>query len=437
MKKHLLILGMAFSPLVFADNDLSQLQNLFEQGRSDQAYQHAQSIADQYEGDPRFDYYYGAAAIDAGDASNGVFALERVLLQEPDNNAARLELARGYYVLEEYARARQEFETVMENNPPESVSSKVEEYLDAIRLRESRYSTTSQLYFRTGFGTDSNVNAASSDNFLLTPIGNFIIRQPNNIQETDSTIGELELGANVVAPISKSLRFNIGTRLNAVHNADASNFNNEALDMFAGLNQRLGDHSWGLRLSHQAYILDSDFYRNASGLSLQYQYQLNPNQLIQSFVQGIQTDYDNTPNRDSETILYGASFIHQFTAPLNPVISASAYTGKERPEKNTAINRGLYGRDITGISLSSQLQLAQKTSLSVSTAWQKSKAPTGFLNSSIKKDEDYINYKLSLTQLLSKRWKTILSASRAENDSNINVSSYDRNRFMLNFIYEN
>ena len=29
-----------------------------------------------------------------------------------------LELARGYFILEEYARSRQEFETVMQANPP-------------------------------------------------------------------------------------------------------------------------------------------------------------------------------------------------------------------------------------------------------------------------------------------------------------------------------
>ena len=40
------------------------------------------------EGDGNFDYIYGVAAIDTGHASEGVFALERVLIQFPGDSKA-------------------------------------------------------------------------------------------------------------------------------------------------------------------------------------------------------------------------------------------------------------------------------------------------------------------------------------------------------------
>ena len=51
--------------------------------------------------------------VDSGHAGEGVLALERYLLQFPGNTAARVELARAYFVLGEYVRAREEFENVL------------------------------------------------------------------------------------------------------------------------------------------------------------------------------------------------------------------------------------------------------------------------------------------------------------------------------------
>ena len=71
-----------------------------------------------------------------------MFALERVLAAQPNNHSARLELARAYFILEEYARARQEFEAVLALDPPASVVSKIDRFLNAIRRKEGRYRTT-------------------------------------------------------------------------------------------------------------------------------------------------------------------------------------------------------------------------------------------------------------------------------------------------------
>ena len=63
-----------------------------------------------YEGTTDFDYYYGLAAIDAGELSKEIFALQRVLYRYPDFVAAELELARGYYLLGQNNLARDHFD---------------------------------------------------------------------------------------------------------------------------------------------------------------------------------------------------------------------------------------------------------------------------------------------------------------------------------------
>ena len=100
------LLSVLLPQIALAQYDLQELIRL--QGESaNAAFSYAQKHRAEQEGDPDFDFYYGVAAIDTGNVSQGVFALERVLAVQPNNHAARLELARGYFILEEYARARE------------------------------------------------------------------------------------------------------------------------------------------------------------------------------------------------------------------------------------------------------------------------------------------------------------------------------------------
>ena len=156
------LLSVLLPQYAFAQFDLQELIRL--QGESaSEAYTYAQTYRAEQEGNPQFDFYYGIAAIDTGNASQGVFALERVLAVQPDNHAARLELARGYFILEEYARAREEFELVLALDPPPSVVSKISRFLIAIRRNEGRYRTTGSGFVQFGLGNDTNVSSGPDD----------------------------------------------------------------------------------------------------------------------------------------------------------------------------------------------------------------------------------------------------------------------------------
>ena len=93
------------------------IQALLAKGDAKAAYALAKKHPDQL-GRPGFDFYFGIAAIDSGHAGEGVLALERYVITFPNNLEARLELARGYFVLGENQRAREEFSGVLKANPP-------------------------------------------------------------------------------------------------------------------------------------------------------------------------------------------------------------------------------------------------------------------------------------------------------------------------------
>ena len=439
-------LGLVLSQASLANADLDKLQSLFNSGQSLQAYEYGNNIQSQYEGDPRFDYYFGAAAIDVGHASQGVFALERVLIDDPSNNAARLELARGYFTLEELARSRQEFESILDSSPPKAVKEKVEQYLDAIRLKESRYQTSVQTNFRIGVGADDNVNVATDKTSYSIP--GISLSAPNtnasNLAQ-DSFVNELEAGINLNIPINARVSVFGGTQLQTNTYTDASDFNNQSLTMNAGIKHRTGQHLFTYQGFHQSYILNSDFYRNRAGLNLQYQYQLSQQRLLQAFTQASQSDHATSSAQDADLLLFGVNYIHQLNYHLSPTISASMYGGKERIQKSNANTQTLnsyFGRDFLGFSTAMQIQTTPKSSLHASIIYQDSEAPELFLaglnltqTPTEAKNDKLYSLKIKYTYLLNRHWKAEASANVSKNNSNIGLFDYDKNRLMLNFIY--
>ena len=88
------VLATSFS-VVQANDLLKQAQQLINQEKSGQAYALLLAEYESHAGSPQFDLLLGIAALNAGEPTQAVFALERVLALEPENARARAELARA------------------------------------------------------------------------------------------------------------------------------------------------------------------------------------------------------------------------------------------------------------------------------------------------------------------------------------------------------
>ncbi|MBY0269506.1 MAG: hypothetical protein K2X06_06525 [Burkholderiales bacterium] len=134
---------------------------LLDKGDAAGAYALGKNHPDQL-GNPQFDFFFGVAAIDSGRAGEGVLALERYVVNFPDNASARLELARGYFVMGDDQRAREEFNAVLNTKPPPAVAANIERFLDALRSRESAYRTTAGFLSKPDTVTTATSTAASA-----------------------------------------------------------------------------------------------------------------------------------------------------------------------------------------------------------------------------------------------------------------------------------
>ena len=140
-----------------------EMKVLIEQRKSADAYALGEKHPELM-GDPLFDYFFGVASVETGHTSMGVLSLERVLLNDPNNDLVRLELARAYYAQAEYIRAKDEFEAVKKNQPPAGVVSTINTYLDDIKAKEAQYKPAYGVFVELGMGYNNNVNAATAVN---------------------------------------------------------------------------------------------------------------------------------------------------------------------------------------------------------------------------------------------------------------------------------
>jgi len=413
--------------------NIDRLKSLLQSGQTVKAFNYASSEIADYEGTPEFDYYYAIAAIDSGHASEGVFALERVLSIDEGNYAARLELARGYFVLEEYARARQEFETVLTAAPPEEVVNSVQLYLDAIVTQEGRYKTTQTGFVEFGLGSDSNAN--SGPDIVSYDIGTFKVPLDINSREVDDSFNDLKLGYKISTPVSPGTSYFLALNADFHENTDNSQFDTRTYTLGTGFKFLEGESAFTLDLLLQQFELDGDNYRSLTGLNSSWLYNLTEQSAAQVYLQLSKLDYELLETRDANTISLGSSFSKKLSVKFSPVLIAGLYLAQDDPKLNTAAARESTERDYYGIQLATILGLSNSVSAKLSLRYQDTQYEV--TNSLIgkKRQDDYFSTSLNVVWRLARHWQLLPKINIVKNSSNIELYEYDRTLYSVNLRY--
>jgi len=417
--------------------EMDQLSSLFEQYKRNQAYQYASQYLAEQEGDPYFDYYYGVSAIDSGFASQGVFALERVLLVFPEDPVARLELARGYFILEEYARSRQEFEDVLQASPPDSVRQTADLYLKKIRRKEERYRTTLSGFVELGAGRDTNVNSAPDDasGFFLTP--DFAsLKLEDNFYRVAANF-------NVAHPFSPGWLVNFSATGDFKKNQEFDLFDTTTGTIVTGLAYRTRANRYSADIIAQEFQLDGSSYRSMLGLNLGWEYTSSE---LSSFSAGFQyarLEYDIFSILNSDLISLNFGYTHQFSVQFAPVFFSNFRLGTENAKSDSIAAQTNTERDLYSIRLGLALSLSPGFVLQSSFGLQNSKYGAGQFNitdgqigiNPVVRKDDFYSADISLLWLLNQDWRIDTRISYIENVSNILIREYDRTLFSLNLSY--
>jgi len=425
---------LASLPLTLLAAPPDEVKALMEAGKPAEAYALGKQFPEAL-GDPTFDFFFGVAAIEAGHAGEGVLALERYILQFPDNVSARLQLARGYFALNEDARAREEFESLRKLTPPPAVVGTIDRYLDAIRLRETRYTTSTGLYIEAGIGHDSNVNSGvASANISLQNLGPVVVGPGGTkISDTYTTLGAGGYISHPIAPGVALFGNAFGELKSNVKEANSVfDLGNYALS--GGISALREKNLFRLGLNDGLITLGGDRYRHSVGGSLEWQHQVDEIQSVSVGAQYARLTYTGANSaRNSDFSGLTAGYRRLFPHAWQPTLTVSLNAGQEDTLDST---RNDLGRNLYGGRAGVNFTPAAKWGVSVGYSYQHSKYQAADAILGVTREDRYEAIDAAVSYLFSRNVSLRAEALLAKNKSNVELFAFPRETIAFKVRYE-
>ena len=402
---------------------LTNAEALIRKGDFQAAYQLLEPLEAGRAGDVEYDYLFGVAAVESNNLTRGAFALERVLAINPNHRDARAEMAKAHYLLGEKDTAKTEFHNVLAQNPDAQTKKSIEKLLTAIQKIEGT-TTTFGAYLEFGLGWDSNVSSAPDLQSIGVPVfGGLLLDLGSSGKANADHFMNLAGGISFRQPLTESLAAFGSVSGNSRINSEQTAFDNSTLDLNAGLQYRLNQHSFTAALQDNHFDLDSEGFRHAYGATGQWLYNIDSNNQAGLYAQYSRLNYTGNSARNADRKIVGVNAAHVFKGDLTPVIYGSLYGGREEARSDQA---NFLSQDVAGMRAGGQLSLASKWQLQASFGVElrdnDEKDPI-FLTK--RKDRQY-DASFGVNFMPAQDWSIKPQLSYSKNDSNIDLNSYDR-----------
>jgi hypothetical protein len=409
---------------------VDDLRAQVETGHSAAAY--AAFCSDAADRPAEFDLWCGVAAVDVGRPGEGVLALERYVLQFPEDVRARLEIARAYFYARDDVRARQEFEAVARLKPPADVQAGIDRYLAALSTREARYRGRNLFYVEAGGGYDSNANAGVAQAELGLPVLGPVTVSDFGVRKA-SSFAWLAAGGDMTKPIAPGWTLNASFAGNGTLYGRASEFDLANYGVSGGASYQAGRNTYTGNYAHGEIMLDGSRYRWTDGVSLDWRRDLGELASFSLTPQLARINYagDNSP-RDADLTALSASYRQVWLVTWQPVLNTSVFYGDEHDRED----RGDLGRRLWGASADLTVSPSPFWALNAGVGYSRSnyEAPVPLLDVT-RRDHD-LTANLGALYLIDAKWSVRAEYQYARNSSNLELYEYTRNVAALKVRYE-
>ena len=409
--------------IAWADATLDRAKQLLQEKNAKAALALLEPLQSQRAGEIEYDYLLGIAALDAGDAQQAIFALERVLAVNPNYLQARAEIARAYFVLGERDSARREFEAVKARGgeiPPEARES-IERYLSALAPQQTEF----RAYIELALGYDTNTNSATSRSTIAIPFFGGAIAQLNPLGVSQGAwFGGVAVGGSVSHPVSNEVALIAsGVYGGKFNQSYANDFDTQQVDLSGGARWARGqDQVVGL-VQGQRFWVDNDTYRNSIGGTVQWLHNFNPAQQMTIFGQYAALRFPDQEPNDANRWIVGVGYSRAFALRYQPVYYASLYGGEQKETDSTF---SWLGFKPYGVRLGGQLSLTGRTLLFGNFSYEHRRYNGTEPLFLVRRADDQFDVRLGLSYMFLPKWSLIPQVAYTNNQSNIQLNEYDR-----------
>lgn len=318
---------------------IAQARQLMGRGNNEAAYQLLLPYEARALGDSSFDYTIGVAALDSGRPGDAVFALQRVVTEQPSFLGARLELGRALYERGDYQHAEYIFTELKSQQPPEAAKEVIDRYLQAIQrqTRHQRRSITG--YVEAGIGADSNATAGTD----ARTVGPFTLDP--NARRTASARREFGAGINASLPISARWQALAGASGKIIDFTEAEFVSGNSAAALLGLGYRR--QQWRITTlataRHQTF--DSEFNHFARHGSVTAERLLGDQWRLRIGYQAGRVEFaDELGILDIDQQLLSPGFSFAWAGAGRPAVAFTALLGRDDARQSGSP----YGRNIAG-----------------------------------------------------------------------------------------
>lgn len=411
------------------NNLLKNLQSDIDNQSYSSAWNTASKYADEYLGEPKFDFLYGVAALANNQAEHAVFAFERVVTNRPDWLDAHYLLAKANYKIANYQAAIVGSQLLVSNtNTPAPLKQSAATLINLSQTQLDKQSLYTSHRISLSLGHDSNINSGTNEDNIFLPFLDFSVPLSQESKESSDSYSALTYqlsGNKTLSQVSRILFSGQG----ALHK-----FNNESEydRLFANVSikyQRsfnFGRVTVGVKIT--PLWLDDDFYRTRSAITTDF-----GKQLTQKWTLTTGLSLGKTQNKINETLntedIVANFFVHYYSD--NTKHSFGIDYADEKSELSVNNHNS---RQVTTFSYSN-LWFINKNWLATSMlAFQTSRYDDNHPFFLIKRNDDMWLGSASIQYSHSKTWSYRLNANAQNKDSNISLFSYQRSDISLSAI---
>ncbi len=439
MRRHWRVLAaavLAMTALAAYGGDLTHLQGLVDSGNA-QAYPLARTLSANYAGNPDFDYLYGRAALASGHVNQAIFALQRVMIDRPTDDRARLLLAQAYLRNGERVLAQRELDIVLAHNSP-AVTRQATELRAS--LDGAQRSVRNHSYVELGLGYDSNVNAAPSASLIALPPGTAQplsgggVYYPANLvvspgyQSQSDGFWRFAFGLNTYRPFAT--RGYLFGSVDGDENADFSKsaFDTTVANVIGGAGIQLGSNYLSLPLYHQEFLIGHRRYRQHDAFGLEWTYRADPANVISLVGQYGNYVYQDESVQNTDSGVAALTWARNFAVPSQPRIKASIYRGRDAAKDELY---DYFGRSYYGISAEGSFAVSPRQRPYATLLYQRSNYDAADPGFPVIRVEHYSRVAAGWMWQMKPKWILRAEVSYADNHSNIDIYQYHRTLFYL------
>lgn len=416
----------AFSFTHAQANVIDDLRSLTQQGQYQQAVELGNQHRAEWEGELMFDFYYGLAAIETGEFSEGIFALERVVMRRPGFTRARLELARGYFLREEDTRANHHFNRALAQDPPEPVVATIERYQQRIQERAGQFTTQYSGHAGVGLGYDTNVNSATSSDSIETVLGTFTLGE-SSLAQSD-TFFRAYGQVNVSRPLTAANRvaFFQGN-LESRNHFEESDFNTLSLGARAGMRFQGETFTPSVALRGQRFFLDGDPYQDLFGLTTSLTQRLSDLMMANYSAQYMALRNDDRPNSEANVALVSTGLMKSWPVQWQPMSTVAVFVSNQSALESTTAAEANTDRWQYGLNGQVRLHINPEWTVTPRAQYRRSDyAGESPLLTGGAREEHFYQLGVGADWTPTDYWQITPSAQFSHNSSNIDLYEYSR-----------